>query len=418
MRSSPLASSSRLISLDDAAAAAPGLSGAKAATLARARRSGLPVLPGYVVPAAEGAAALRAGGHALRTQGRKSARRAVFSVPVQRELIAELEGAVHQLGGRVIVRSSSALESDPRWSGAFSSIREIGAGDVAAAARSCWASAFAPDPLDRLEQCGLDPAQLGLSLLVQPDLTPDFGGLARTWGSGTDISWTSGHPGALLAGVAEGQSIRVRSQQKVPSETAGMIGPAIVREVARLAEAVHALSGHEVIEWAWAGGGIHLLQSGPGPRDGHVDREPVPGPGGGLVRVAGTACVAGDAVGALRYAAPGQPASSQDPYILVCAQPFASLAPLLFGARGVVCQSGPADCHLAGVAGALGVPMLVRMRLREAVGPLEALGEGSGWLGAISGQRAELALIRMASSEPADQERGYQSLVGSMIVPG
>ena len=102
----------------------------------------------------------------------------------------------------------------------------------------------------------------------------------------------------------------------------------------------------------------------------------------------------------------------------MCTQPFASLAPLLFGARGIVCQSGPADCHLASVAGAIGVPMLVRMQLREAVGPLESLREGSGWLGAISGQRAELALIRTAASEPADQERGYQALVGSVAAPG
>ena len=168
-----------------------------------------------------------------------------------------------QLGGRAIVRPSSALEADPRWSGAFSSIREIGVGDVSAAARSCWASAFAPDPLDRLEQCGLDPAQLGLSLLVQPDLTPDFGGLARTWGSGTDISWTSGHPGALLAGVAQGQSVRVTGQAEVPPETAG-IGPAIIGEVARLAQAVHAVSGMR-------------SSNGPGPAAASTCSSPVPG---------------------------------------------------------------------------------------------------------------------------------------------
>jgi hypothetical protein len=417
MGSSSLASIGRLISLDDAAATAPELTGAKAATLAAARRGGLPVLPGYVVPAAEGAPALRAGCAALRAQGRKSARRAVFSVPVRRALITGLEWAVGQLGGRAIVRSSSALEADPRWSGAFSSIREIGAGDVAAAARSCWASAFAPDPLDRLEQCGLDPAQLGLSLLVQPDLTPDFGGLARTGGSGTDISWTSGHPGALLAGVAQGKSVRVAGQAEVLPETTG-IGPAIIGEVARLAQAVHTVLGHEVIEWAWADGDVHLLQSGPGRPGGQVSARPAAEPGGGLVRVAGTACVAGDAVGALHYVAPGQAASGPGPHILVCTQPFASLAPLLFGARGIVCQSGPADCHLASVAGAIGVPMLVRMHLREAVGPLESLHEGSGWLGAISGQRAELALIRTAASEPADQERGYRALVGSVAAPG
>jgi phosphoenolpyruvate synthase/pyruvate phosphate dikinase len=424
-----LASPGRLISLDDAAATAPELVGAKAATLALARRDGLPALPGYVVPAAEGAPALRAGCDALRAAGRKTARRAVFSVPVRPELISELGWAVGQLGGRAIVRSSSVLESDPRWSGAFSSIREIGADDVAAAARSCWASAFAPDPLDRLEQCGLDPARLGLSLLVQPDLTPDFGGLARIRGSRTDVSWTSGHPGALLAGVTEGQSVQVTGPgpgsdcHEVRPEAAGAIGPAIIAAVARLAHAVHATSGHEVIEWAWAGGRIHLLQSGPGPAEtpgdgnGQQDLEPAAGISYGLVRLTGTACVAGDAVGPLRFAAPGQAAAGPDPYILVSTQPFAALAPLLFGARGVVCQTGPADCHLASVAGALGVPMLVGVRLREAVGPLAALGDDGGWFGAISGQRAELTLIRAESSAPADQDRVRRDLLESVLAP-
>jgi phosphoenolpyruvate synthase/pyruvate phosphate dikinase len=412
-----LADSGPLISLDDPAAAAPGLTGAKAATLARARRHGLPVLPGYVVPAAEGEPALRAGCHALQASGRPSARRAVFAVPVRPELVTGLERAVGRLGGRAIVRSSSPLESDPRWSGAFSSIREIGAGDVAAAVRSCWASAFAPDPLDRLERCGLEPVRLGLSLLVQPDLTPDFGGLARTGGAGTDVSWTSGHPGALLAGVTEGQSARVPDQGEVQPEAAGALGPVIAGEVARLARAVHAFSGHEVIEWAWADGSVHLLQSGPGRPDWD---SPGTGadPGDGVIRVAGTACVAGDAVGPLRFAAPGRPAAGPGPCILVATQPFAALAPLLFGAQGVVCQSGPADCHLASVAGALGVPMLVRMRLREVVGPLAALGDDSGWLGAISGQRAELALIRAASSAPAGQQRSYRAVAGPVAAPG
>ena len=433
-----MASPGRLISLDDAAATAPELVGAKAATLAQARRDGLPALPGYVVPAVEGAPALQAGCDALRTAGRKTARRAVFSVPVRPELISELGWAVDQLGGRAIVRSSSGLESDPRWSGAFSSIREIGADDVAAAARSCWASAFAPDPLDRLEQCGLEPEQLGLSLLVQPDLSPDFGGLARIRDSGTDVSWTSGHPGALLAGVTEGQSVRVADagagDDSGPNAAASAIDPAIVAAVARLAHAVHAAAGHEVIEWAWAGGRIHLLQSGPGSAEAGAGGPGQRGPGGaagtghGLVRLTGRACVAGDAVGPLRYAAPGQAAAAPgaapgraaagpDPYILVSAQPFAALAPLLFGARGVVCQTGPADCHLASVAGALGVPMLVGVPLREAVGALAALGHDGGWFGAISGQRAELTLIRAGSSAPADRDRVRQDLVESVLAP-
>ena len=392
MRSSP--SADRLIRLDDPAAADAGLAGGKAAALARARHAGLPVLPGYVVPAAEGEAALAAGCAALRSRGRQGARAAVFALPVGEGLTGDLARAVHRLGGRVIVRSSSAIEHDPLWSGAFSSIREIGPGDVAAAVRSCWASAFAPGTLDRLGQAGLGPADAGLSLLVQPDLEPEFGGLARCEGDGTEITWTAGHPGAMLAGVAAGETVRAGE----PNATAGRIGRAILRRVAGLARAVRDLSGDEVIEWAWAGDRLQLLQCGPGPRSAGpgAPARTVPGaaagtvpgaePEDGVIRVTGTACVAGDATGSLRYVSPGRSAPAG--HILVSERPLASFAPLLFGARGIVCRSGPADCHLAGVAGALGVPMLVQARLP---GPLGALNEG--WLGRLSGHRGELALV-------------------------
>src|SRR5262249_57758391 len=94
-------------------------------------------------------------------------------------LAAERRRAVAGLGGRVIARSSSPLEADPRWSGAFSSVAEVGPDDVVAAVRSCWASAFAVDPLGRLEACGLPPEALELAVLLQPEIRPEAGGVAR-----------------------------------------------------------------------------------------------------------------------------------------------------------------------------------------------------------------------------------------------
>jgi hypothetical protein len=447
MTSSPSAKRRRLISLDDPAAARAEVTGGKAAALARARQAGLPALPGYVTPAGEGAAALRAGCAALREAGRASARRAVLAAPADPELVSDLARAVTALGGRVIVRSSSPLEADPRWSGAFSSIREIGPGDVAAAARSCWSSAFAPDPLDRLEHCGLDPAALGLSLLVQPDLGPEAGGLARLSGDEVEVTWVRGHPGAMLAGAEDGESAAVgpggQLRRGGPATAGGpalsrrpaeIVGRVILRRVAALARAVRASCGGDVIEWAWAGGRAVLLQcgsgagagSGNGPAAGAMGGSvtatgagsaagtgPVPrDPAGGVIRLSGRPCVMGDAVGRLRYAAPGRALrAGPDPaggrpsalgptstglagHILVAARPLASLAPLLFGARGIVCQSGAGDSHLAGVARALGVPMLVRVPLSDAIGSLESVDQGHGWLAVIDGQRAELALQR------------------------
>jgi hypothetical protein len=276
------------------------------------------VLPGWVVPVAEGRPALGAGAAAVR-QGRPAgARRAVLGHRLDERLAAELREAVAGLGGRVIVRSSSPLEADPRWSGAFSSVTEVGPDDVSAAVRSCWASAFAVDPLKRLEACGLPPEALELGVLLQPEIRPVAGGVARVTGTGgvggaeVTIEGVLGHPGPLLSGWAEGASACVRlpaSSQRAgrlsprherwpfpqregspfakgeglgfqplgerasPRRGTGpppppgddglaeLIGQGMVAAVAALAGRAWRLLGDDVIEWAADDNGIWLLQS-------------------------------------------------------------------------------------------------------------------------------------------------------------
>jgi len=162
-----------------AQAAAVSIAGAKAARLAAARAAGFPVLPGWVLPAAESRPAIRAGAAAVRAGRPHAARRAALSCPPDPALAGQLRAAVHSLGGQVIVRSSSPLEHDPRWAGAFSSVAEVGPGDVVTAVRSCWAAVFAVDPLARLDACGLPLDALELALLIQPELNPEAGGTAR-----------------------------------------------------------------------------------------------------------------------------------------------------------------------------------------------------------------------------------------------
>jgi hypothetical protein len=88
---------------------AAGLIGAKAARLARAAAAGLAVLPGWVVPVAEGRPALGAGAAAVRQGRPAAARRAVLGHQLDDALAAELRDAVAGLGGRAIARSSSPL---------------------------------------------------------------------------------------------------------------------------------------------------------------------------------------------------------------------------------------------------------------------------------------------------------------------
>ena len=293
-------------------AAVASIAGAKAARLAVARAAGFPVLPGWVLPAAESRPAIRAGAAAVRGGRAAAARRAALSRPPDPELAGELRAAVCSLGGRVIVRSSSPLERDPRWAGAFSSVAEVGPDDVLTAVRSCWAAAFAPDPLARLESCGLPLDALELGILIQPELRPAAGGTARvTPAAGATrpgrqagaafpgrrvgpvdviVDGVRGHPGALLAGWADGTSAVVRladpgapdwPEPASGGPLTGLLGADLVAAVARLAAGVYWALGDTSIEWATDNGTVWLLQAAParpapaGPATGRP-RHPVP----------------------------------------------------------------------------------------------------------------------------------------------
>jgi phosphoenolpyruvate synthase/pyruvate phosphate dikinase len=402
--------------------------GAKAARLSAAARAGLPVLPGWVVPCAEARPALRAAAAAVRRGDPAAARRAALACPLDALLESELAEAVPRLGGRVIVRSSSPLESDPRWSGAFSSIAEVGVRDAATAVRSCWASAFAADPLGRLRACGLSPEAIELGVVIQPELVPDAGGTARVTASarspgdreawrGGDLEVTAeavaGHPGPLLAGWAEGVS---------GSGLARLIGARLAGQVTRLAVRVFRLLGDDSIEWAVQDGTVWLLQSlSSGDRDD--DMAPAPaGPGDQpagpdeqwsarewMPLLAADVRARGQRLPA-RPAAPGVAAGRLVPCrpherltacdvdaILLVDRPVPALAPLLFGARGLIARTGAASSHLAEVARSLAVPMVTGCRL-PAQGTVGL--PGSPWLAAIDGTTGEVALLPPSCGAP------------------
>lgn len=426
-----------------------GVAGAKAARLAAARAAGFPVLPGWVLPAAESRPAIRAGAAAVRGGRPAAARRAALSCPPDPALAAELRAAVHSLGGRVIVRSSSPLEHDPRWAGAFSSVAEVGPGDVLTAVRSCWAAALAVDPLARLGACGLPLEALELGLLIQPELNPDAGGTARVRpAAGTArpggtrpgpldvlVDGVAGHPGALLAGWAEGASAQVRladatapgwPEPAAEGPLTQLLSAGLVAAVARLAAGVYWALGDTSIEWGSENGTVWLLQTAPAGPVPVLPPEPAAAPGGhattvggragalagppGLVyaarelmpllaaavqaagrRVAARPAAAGQAAGRLVPCRPHQrPAAGCRDAILLIDQPVPALAPLLFAARGVIARGGTAGAHLAEVARSLAVPMVTGCRAELVTGPSPA---GDGWLAAIDGSTGAVALL-------------------------
>jgi phosphoenolpyruvate synthase/pyruvate phosphate dikinase len=393
--------------------------GFKAARLGAALRAGLPVLPGWVVPVAEGKSAIGAGADAVRARGLAAGRVAVLGLALDADLVEELRWAVDALGGRVIVRSSSPLEGDGRWAGAFSSVTGVGREDVATAVRSCWAAAFAVDPLRRLDAYGLPLEALELAVLLQPEITPEAGGLARTEpGSGAGpeviIEGIRGHPGALFSGWAQGATARVADAGPDPAEDGGLaalIGPGMVTDVAGLAGRVRAELGDDVIEWAATRGTAWLLQSGrSAPRGGqattaHDTLVPVAAATAAsdtgmaaiaaLIRQRGARVPAqpaapGTAAGPLVPCRPHEPAAggARDAILLVD-RPVPALAPLLFGARGIISRSGAAGSHLAGVARSLGVPMVTGCRVETITGSDPAAG---AWMAVIDGATGEAAL--------------------------
>lgn len=438
----------RLLRLGEGATLAGGAArriGAKAARLAQALAAGLPVLPGWVVPVAAGQPALAAGAAAVAAGRPATARRAVLGHRPDGQLAAELHSAVAALGGRVIARSSSPLESDPRWAGAFRSVTEVGPDDAPSAVASCWASAFAVDPLARLDACGLPPQALRMAVLLQPEISPDAGGAARLAAGGeVTVEGVPGHPAALLAGWAEA----------LPGDQlAGLLGGGLVAAVADLARRAGQLLGGEVIEWAAAGGRIWLLQSLP-PAPGAVTgaatavghgaaarhraaagrrgmvtatgHEAATGQPGdelavdllaatpaGLLRarewmpvlaaavlsrgeqVAGRPAAPGTAAGRLLPCRPHErPAGDCSDAILLADHPVPALAPLLFSARGIIARSGSAGSHLAEVARSLGVPMVVGCHPEQLTG--RAAGGDRAWLAAIDGSTGEVALLPSA----------------------
>jgi phosphohistidine swiveling domain-containing protein len=408
------------------------LVGAKAAGLARALAAGLPVLPGWVVPVTAGQQALAAGADAVAAHRPAAARRAVLGHRPGGQFAARLRAAVAALGGRAIARSSSPLEADSRWAGAFRSVAGVGPDDAPSAVASCWASAFAVDPLGRLAACGLPPHALRMAVLLQREISPDAGGVARLAADGqVRIEGVPGHPAALLSGWSEALTA---------GQLTSLLGGELVAAVATLARRAGQLLGGELIEWAAADGRIWLLQSLPRAAAAAGLRPPgqgsaavawrADGPAADLLAaltpaglprarewmpvlavmvlgrgelVAGRPAAPGTAAGRLLPCRPHQPpAGDCGDAILLVDQPVPALAPLLFSARGIIARSGAAGSHLAGVARSLGVPMVVGCHPEQVTGP--AAGGGS-WLAAIDGSTGEVALLPAAGQiQPPDEE--------------
>ena len=185
-----------------------------------------------------------------------------MEAPIEPDLLAELRVRVPALGSILVVRSSSPLEGEGRWAGAFTSYMNITPDQIDVAVRGCWASVYSRDVLERCENEGIDPATLRLAVLIQPMIDFEAGGAARA--SADDVvhvTATSGSPAELMTGWVAGEEILVDAKSTVPVTGTRVIGGQPLVDVAELTRRSRKLLGEDLIEWGYAPTfGVVLLQ--------------------------------------------------------------------------------------------------------------------------------------------------------------
>ena len=254
--------SPRVVRLDEPEALDVSAVGAKAVGLARARRAGLPALDGFVVTLAASAEPLQQAAEELAGRGSGAARMVLLRGELDEALAAEIAAAAAELAEPLIARSSSALEGEGTWAGAFASLPELRRDEVPKALRSVWSAMFTLEALERFEAVGIEPGSAGMGVLVQTELAPDCGGAATVDEIGAvSISAVKGSPRDLLAGWVPGVRATVGPDGSISgSEALELIGADTLGEVAALARQADAELDCNLVEWAVTGGSAVLLQ--------------------------------------------------------------------------------------------------------------------------------------------------------------
>jgi pyruvate, water dikinase len=278
--------------------------GGKGASLARMASLGLPVPPGFVVPADALAAALGDRAEELASLSADDAERAqriVAETDIGPELREEVTAAYRELGGDVpvAVRSSACAEDsqEASFAGQQETYLDVrGADDVVERIRDCWGSFFSERALFyRAQKGSLD--DLGMAVVVQRMVSADVAGVLFTvdpvrrrkdrmvveavFGLGeacvsgqvTPDNYVLARDGALKRRRLSVQPLVIESapeggtveRELDPAEGgAATLAEDQLRELARLGEDLQGrLGGPQDIEWAIEGGELYVLQARP-----------------------------------------------------------------------------------------------------------------------------------------------------------
>lgn len=243
----------------------PALSGAKAASLARAHRAGLPVVEGFVITTHVSAAIRDAGG--LST----------IDADIRDEILSAYRVLSWDGGRPLVVRSSSTVEDSQNSSmaGMFLSLLDVRGWDrfeeaVVGVASSRPAGVDAP-----------------MAVLVQPYLRCQTGGVLFGMDPADGdprhiaIVAVSGGPESLVSGKKTGQSYRIsKSGRAIALPDSPLLARRQLHSLARLSNRSHEHFGApQDIEWGWTDRQLVLFQSRPITATGARVSGPIFGPG-------------------------------------------------------------------------------------------------------------------------------------------
>ncbi len=236
--------------------------GAKAAALALARQSGLPVLPGFVVDASASLPHMELGSAAMAQRGSGGARLVVSSEPVRGA--SAIEAAARDLSVVLTVRSSSPGETDGEWAGAFTSFLEVTPEELPKAVAGCWASTFSVDALERQLRAGIEPGTMPMAVLVQPWMDLAVGGVAEISPEGAlRVEAMPGHPAPLLQGWERG-AVATRAPGRLweGTEAISRFGVELFDDIGAVLMTARERFGFNRCEWGVGAGTLWMLQLG------------------------------------------------------------------------------------------------------------------------------------------------------------
>jgi len=273
-----------------------GVSGGKAANLAKLRRNGFTVPDGFIITTAAHQAHLQ-DEHLSELKGRllaasntperrsmleaaKALREAILALPLSESLMADISSAVEamQPATTFAVRSSAPFEdgSEQSWAGQFDTFLSVGDEGLESAVKSCWASQFGSRALSYAGEKLNDAIGRGFSVFVQAFVPGDVSGVAfsvdpRTDDSskliieavlGTGDSLVSGSENPLSIVMAKRDNIVLK--RRLGDNKKDILTAGSLRKISKEIQEIESFLGYPVdVEWTMMDSKLWILQARP-----------------------------------------------------------------------------------------------------------------------------------------------------------